>query len=99
MPSAIPLRSSEWANTFEYNTGETEINGDGEEEAVTDEIDVNPYVAEFQERTYLVQRIRRSFSGNLDYQFNPNHNIYLKFLQKKIIFYNISYNFLIENVF
>jgi TonB-dependent receptor len=31
---------------------------------------------EFQVRTYLVTRIRRSFSLGLDYQFNPNNTIY-----------------------
>ena len=32
---------------------------------------------EFQMRTYKVQRVRRSISLGLDYQFNPNHTIYL----------------------
>ncbi len=32
---------------------------------------------EFQLRTYQVQRVRRSLSLGLDYQFNPNNTIYL----------------------
>jgi TonB-dependent receptor len=37
-----------------------------------------PYVKESDIRTYLVQRIRRSFSANLDYAFNTNNTISLK---------------------
>ncbi len=58
---------AEWADTFEY------FNGTEEEE-----IDVNPYTNVFEQRTYLVQRVRRSFSANFDYQINANNNIYLK---------------------
>ncbi len=58
---------AEWADTFEF------FNGSEEEE-----IDVNPYTNVFEQRTYLVQRVRRSFSANFDYQINPNNNIYLK---------------------
>ncbi len=58
---------AEWANTFGF------FNGNEEEE-----IDVNPYTNVFEQRTYLVQRIRRSFSANLDYQIDNNNNIYLK---------------------
>ncbi len=38
----------------------------------------SPYVKESDIRTYLVQRIRRSFSANLDYAFNANNTISLK---------------------
>ncbi|MDT7832222.1 TonB-dependent receptor [Flavobacteriaceae bacterium S356] len=37
-----------------------------------------PFINESDIRTYLVQRIRRSFSVNFDYQINDNNNIYLK---------------------
>ncbi len=43
-----------------------------------EDIDVDPYVEESDIRTYLVQRIRRSFSANFDYAFNPNNKLYLK---------------------
>ena len=59
---------AEWNNEFAFT------NADGEEE----ELDVNPYTDVFEQRTYLVQRVRRSFSVNLDYQFDPNNSIYLK---------------------
>lgn len=36
------------------------------------------YLAEFQQRTYDVQRIRRSTSIALDYKIAPNHTIFLK---------------------
>lgn len=36
------------------------------------------YLAEFQQRTYNVQRIRRSTSVALDYKIAENHTIYLK---------------------
>ncbi len=35
--------------------------------------DADIVLDEFQERTYDVRRIRRSFSGALDYRFNENH--------------------------
>ncbi|WP_299530986.1 TonB-dependent receptor [Ulvibacterium sp.] len=59
---------AEWDNEFAFS------NALGEEE----EIDVNPYTNVFEQRTYLVQRVRRSFSVNLDYQFDSNNSIYLK---------------------
>ncbi|SDQ96819.1 TonB-dependent receptor [Flagellimonas zhangzhouensis] len=43
-----------------------------------EEIEVRPFVEESDLRTYLIQRIRRSFSANLDYKFNENNTIYLK---------------------
>ncbi|GAA4235031.1 TonB-dependent receptor [Postechiella marina] len=36
------------------------------------------FIKEHDIRTYLVQRIRRSFSANLDYAFDANNKIYLK---------------------
>ncbi|MEM7484785.1 MAG: TonB-dependent receptor [Bacteroidota bacterium] len=68
---------AEWTDEFEFNTGETEI-VDGEEEAVIDAVDVDPYTNVTEQRTYLVQRIRRSFAANLDYQIDANNNIFLK---------------------
>ncbi|MHB0756235.1 TonB-dependent receptor [Polaribacter sp. M15] len=59
---------AEWANQFAY----TNTNGDEVE------LDVNPYTNVLEERTYLVQRVRRSFSANFDYEFNANNTIYLK---------------------
>ncbi len=65
---------AEWDDKFEYYTGEDDDDG----EPILDEVDVNPYVKEFQQRTYLVQRIRKSFSVNLDYAFNANTIINFK---------------------
>ncbi|WP_025664467.1 TonB-dependent receptor [Aquimarina megaterium] len=65
---------AEWTNEFEYYTGVDDADG----EPILEEISVNPYAKEFQIRTYLVQRIRRSFSANFDYQFDDNHSMYLK---------------------
>ncbi|MFI8377573.1 TonB-dependent receptor [Leeuwenhoekiella sp. NPDC079379] len=59
---------AEWADAFEYT------NAAGEET----EVDVNPYAAVFETRKYLVQRVRRSFSANLDYNIDENNEIYLK---------------------
>ncbi len=59
---------AEWANQFAY----TDTNGNEVE------LDVNPYTNVLEERTYLVQRVRRSFSANFDYEFNANNTIYLK---------------------
>lgn len=65
---------AEWTDEFEYYTGVDDVDGD----PILEEVDVNPYTNAFETRKYLVQRVRRSFSANLDYQINPNHNLYLK---------------------
>lgn len=65
---------AEWDNEFEYNTGVE----DDEGEPILEEANVDPYTNVTEQRTYLVQRVRRSFSANLDYQINPNNNIFLK---------------------
>ncbi|WP_299800448.1 TonB-dependent receptor [uncultured Maribacter sp.] len=65
---------AEWTNEFEYNTGVEDSEGD----AILEEVDVDPYVNVFEQREYLVERIRRSFSANLDYKFNANNTVYLK---------------------
>ncbi|QTD38562.1 TonB-dependent receptor [Polaribacter batillariae] len=58
---------AEWTDKFGYFNGTDEV-----------EIDVNPYTNVFEQRTYLVQRVRRSFAANFDYRINNNNNIYLK---------------------
>ncbi|NJB71186.1 TonB-dependent receptor [Saonia flava] len=65
---------AEWTDEFEFYTGVD----DGEGEPILDEVDVDPFVNVFEMRTYLVQRIRRSFSANFDYQFDANNNVFLK---------------------
>ncbi len=59
---------AEWTDEFAFT------NEDGEEE----ELDVDPYTNVSEQRTYLVQRIRRSFAANFDYNFNADNTIYLK---------------------
>lgn len=58
---------AEWSDEFSYNDGRDEVG-----------VAVNPYTNVFEQRTYLVQRVRRSFSANFDFQVNENNNIYLK---------------------
>ncbi|MFI1745007.1 TonB-dependent receptor [Thalassobellus sediminis] len=43
-----------------------------------DDVEVKPYIGESDIRTYLVERIRRSFSANFDYAFDANNTMYLK---------------------
>jgi len=40
--------------------------------------DVTDFVKEHDIRTYLVQRVRRSFSANFDFKLNNNHELYIK---------------------
>ncbi len=65
---------AEWTDEFEFNTGEVDEEGDD----VIDEVAVDPYTNVTEQRTYLVQRIRRSFSANMDYKFDANNRIFLK---------------------
>ena len=65
---------AEWTDEFEFNTGLTDSDG----EAILQGEDVNPYTNVFEQRTYIVQRIRRSFSANFDYRFNANNKIELR---------------------
>lgn len=65
---------ADWDNKFEYNTG----NQDADGEDILEEVDVNPYAKEFQIRKYLVQRVRRSFSANFDYQLDDDNHFYFK---------------------
>ncbi|WP_438972880.1 TonB-dependent receptor [Polaribacter sp.] len=59
---------AEWTDEFGYTDAL------GEEV----EMEVNPYANVFEQRVYLVQRVRRSFSANFDYNFDDNNSIYLK---------------------
>ncbi|WP_343330437.1 TonB-dependent receptor [Polaribacter staleyi] len=59
---------AEWTDEFAY----TDLLGNEVE------MDVNPYTNVFEERTYLVQRVRRSFSANFDFKVNDNNNLYFK---------------------
>lgn len=58
---------AEWTDEFAF------FNGTDEEE-----VDVNPYVNVFEQRTYIVQRIRRSFSANFNYRLDNNNSMFLK---------------------
>jgi TonB-dependent receptor len=65
-------------NDFGSDNVEVEWTNEAESLISGEDIIVNPYIAESDIRTYLVQRVRRSFSANFDYQINDNNNIYLK---------------------
>lgn len=65
---------AEWTDEFEYNTGNTDSDG----EDILGSENVNPYSNVFEQRTYIVQRVRRSFSANFDYNFDANNSIFLK---------------------
>lgn len=65
---------AEWSDEFEYNTDEVDEEG----EPILEEVDVDPYTNVTEQRTYLVQRVRRSFAANFDFQINPSNNIFLK---------------------
>ena len=65
---------AEWTDEFEYYSGEDDSDG----EPILEEVDVDPYTNVFEQREYLVQRVRRSFSANMDYKFDANNSIFLK---------------------
>ena len=65
---------AEWTDEFEYYTGADDEDG----EPILEEVDVDPYTNVFEQREYLVQRVRRSFSANMDYKFDANNSIFLK---------------------
>ncbi|WP_438272934.1 TonB-dependent receptor [Zobellia uliginosa] len=65
---------AEWSDEFEYYTGEDDVDGD----PVLEAVEVNPYTSAFEQREYLVQRVRRSLSANFDYRFDANNSIFLK---------------------
>ncbi|WP_282041523.1 TonB-dependent receptor [Winogradskyella flava] len=58
---------AEWTDEFEFFDGTDVV-----------EADVNPYTNVFEQRTYIVQRVRRSFSANFDYRFNANNKLELR---------------------
>lgn len=59
---------AEWTDEFEYFDGNDVVEAEN----------IRPYANVFEQRTYIVQRVRRSFSANFDYNFNANNSIYLK---------------------
>lgn len=65
---------AEWSDEFEFYTGADDADG----EPILEEVDVDPYTNVTEQRVYNVQRIRRSFSANFDYNFDANNRIYLK---------------------
>ncbi len=65
---------AEWADEFEFYTGVDDADGD----PILNEADVNPYTDVMGQRTYLIQRIRRSFSANMDYKLDANNTLFLK---------------------
>lgn len=65
---------AEWTDEFEYYTGVEDEEG----EPILEEAEVDPYANVFEQREYLVQRVRRSFSANMDYKLNVNNTIFLK---------------------
>lgn len=65
---------AEWDDEFEYNTGAEDEEGD----PIMQEVDVNPYASVNEIREYHVQRIRRSFSANIDYKLDNNNTLYFK---------------------
>ena len=63
---------------FGSDNVEAEWVNEAESPVSGEDIEVNPFIEESDIRTYLVQRIRRSYAFNLDYAFNTNNTIYLK---------------------
>lgn len=67
-------------NNVDYESDNVEAEWNTEFEADGEDLEVRPYAETFEIRQYLVQRIRRSASLNLDYQINPKNNLYIKSL-------------------
>ncbi len=63
---------------FGSDNVEAEWINEAESPITGEDIEVSPFVEESDVRTYLVQRIRRSFSANFDYTFDANNSIYFK---------------------
>lgn len=63
---------------FGSDNVEAEWVNEAESELTGDDIAVTPYVTESDVRTYLVQRVRRSYSVNMDYAFDVNNSVFLK---------------------
>ena len=58
---------AEWQDEFEFFDGTEVVDAE-----------VNPFTDVFEIREYVIQRVRRSFSANFDYNFDANNSIYLK---------------------
>ncbi|WP_350286454.1 TonB-dependent receptor [uncultured Croceitalea sp.] len=65
-------------NDFGSDNVEAEWSDEAESPLSGEDIEVDPYVVESDIRTYLVQRVRRSFSANFDYKFDANNTVFLK---------------------
>lgn len=65
-------------NDFGSDNVEAEWVNEAESPVTEEDIEVDPFIEESDIRTYLVQRIRRSFSANLDYKLSENSQIFLK---------------------
>lgn len=63
-----------WADNFGYNTGN--LDQDGTPIIEEQEVVAFPMILEVQPR--WIQRVRRSFSANFDYQWNNNNSLFLK---------------------
>ncbi len=63
---------------FGSDNVEAEWVNEAESPITEEDIEVDPFVEESDVRTYLVQRIRRSFSASIDYQFDANNMVFLK---------------------
>ncbi|WP_136466698.1 TonB-dependent receptor [Flagellimonas onchidii] len=63
---------------FGSDNVEAEWVNEAESPLTEEDIQVNPFVEESDIRTYLVQRIRRSFSANVDYAFDANNTVFIK---------------------
>lgn len=63
---------------FGSDNVEAEWVNEAESPLTGEDIEVSPYVTESDIRTYLVQRVRRSYSANMDYAFDVNNTIFIK---------------------
>ena len=63
---------------FGSDNVEAEWVNEAESPLTEEDIEVDPFVEESDVRTYWVQRIRRSFSANIDYAFDANNTVFLK---------------------
>lgn len=69
------------ASINSHDFGSDNVEGEWEREvenADGDDIEVDPYLAEMDIRTYLVKRIRRSVQASLDYELATNHKLTLR---------------------
>ena len=64
--------------TFSASYQDNQLGSDNIEAEWEEDDNGNVYAADFQVRTYYLQRIRQSYSASFDYNFNSNHKIELK---------------------